>query len=68
MEKKINRMQELMELIKAENDAYYLNDSPIVSDREWDAQFDELASLRKKPASSSPAPPLKMLAAALSRA
>lgn len=48
MEKKINRMQELMELIKAENDAYYLNDSPIVSDREWDAQFDELASLEKE--------------------
>ena len=48
MEEKINRMQELMELIKTENDAYYLNDSPIVSDREWDAQFDELASLEKE--------------------
>ena len=31
--------------MKKEELAYYLNDDPIVSDREWDSQFDELAAL-----------------------
>ena len=43
MEKKLERMKELLALLKAEDEAYYLRDNPIVTDREWDAQFDELA-------------------------
>ena len=45
MENKIARMKELLSLMKREELAYYLNDSPIVSDHEWDAQFDELSAL-----------------------
>lgn len=45
MEKKIFRMKELLEIMKKEEQAYYMDDNPIVSDREWDAQFDELTAL-----------------------
>lgn len=45
MENKINRMKELLEIMKKEELAYYLYDCPIVTDREWDAQFDELSAL-----------------------
>lgn len=48
MADKISRMKELLTLLKKENDAYYLYDNPIVTDREWDAQFDELAALEKE--------------------
>ena len=48
MENKINRMKELLAIMKKEELAYYLNDDPIVSDREWDSQFDELAALEKE--------------------
>ena len=48
MEKKLERMKELLALLKAEDEAYYLRDNPIVTDREWDAQFDELAALEKE--------------------
>lgn len=42
---KINRIRALIALLNAESEAYYLHDRPIVSDKEWDAQFDELAKL-----------------------
>ena len=48
MENKINRMKELLAIMKKEELAYYLNDDPIVSDREWDSPFDELAALEKE--------------------
>ena len=48
MEAKIARMKELLEIMKKEEQAYYLNDNPIVSDREWDAQFDELTALEQE--------------------
>lgn len=48
MEKKIARMKELLEIMKKEEQAYYMDDNPIVSDREWDAQFDELTALEKE--------------------
>ena len=35
----------LVNMLNAESEAYYLHDKPIVSDKEWDAQFDELAKL-----------------------
>ena len=59
MENKINRMKELLAIMKKEELAYYLNDDPIVSDREWDSQFDELAALEKETGiiyASSPPP------------
>lgn len=43
--KKISRMRELLSLIKKESEAYYMDDAPIVSDHEYDAQFDELLLL-----------------------
>lgn len=48
MEAKIARMKELLEIMKKEEQAYYLNDNPIVSDREWDVQFDELTALEQE--------------------
>ena len=42
---KINRIRMLVNMLNAESEAYYLHDKPIVSDKEWDAQFDELAKL-----------------------
>lgn len=45
MEKKLARMKELVALLKKESDAYYLLDDPIVTDREYDAQYDELVRL-----------------------
>lgn len=38
-------MRELLSLMKKESEAYYIDDAPIVSDREYDAQFDELQQL-----------------------
>lgn len=48
MENKIKRMKELLETMRKEELAYYLYDSPIVTDREWDAQFDELSALERE--------------------
>lgn len=45
---KLQRMRELLELLRKENYAYYLDDNPIVSDRQYDAQLDELAALEKE--------------------
>lgn len=41
------RMNELIEQLNKASDAYY-NDNPIISDKEWDALFDELTALEKK--------------------
>ena len=48
MDTNINRMRELIEVLRRENDAYYLHDDPIVTDHEYDAQMDELAALEQK--------------------
>lgn len=45
MDERIERMHELVELMRKESDAYYLHDDPIVPDVVYDAQFDELAKL-----------------------
>lgn len=45
MDKKLVRMKELLDVMKMESAAYYMDDDPIVSDKEYDAQFDELARL-----------------------
>ena len=48
MNTKIARMKELIQLMRKESDAYYINDDPIVPDAVYDAQFDELAALEKE--------------------
>ena len=45
---KLSNMRELLSLMKKESDAYYMDDSPIVSDHEYDAQFDELLALERE--------------------
>lgn len=42
-----NRMNELIAKLNVASNAYYA-DAPIMSDREWDAMFDELAALEKE--------------------
>ena len=44
----MDRMKELVELINNYNYNYYVLDNPIISDKEWDALYDELQSLEKK--------------------
>ena len=45
MENKIERMQKLIRDLEAASYAYYTQDNPTVSDKTWDAWFDELAKL-----------------------
>ncbi len=42
-----NRMRELIELLKQASRAYYAEDREIMSDKEYDALYDELAALEK---------------------
>lgn len=44
----LGRMKELLALTAKESYAYYMEDSPIVSDREFDAQVDEIAALERE--------------------
>ena len=41
----LNRMKELIEQISEADIAYYKNDKPIMSDKEYDALYDELVQL-----------------------
>lgn len=45
---KIDRIKELVELLSKASDAYYVNDNPIMSDKEYDALYDELEALEKE--------------------
>lgn len=45
---KIERIKELVELLNRASDAYYVNDSPIMSDKEYDKLYDELEMLEKE--------------------
>lgn len=45
---KIARMRELIDQMRVESEAYYLHDDPIVTDHEYDHQFDELAQLERE--------------------
>ena len=44
----IERIQELVALLSRASDAYYVNDNPIMSDKEYDALYDELEALEKE--------------------
>ena len=45
---KIKRIKELVELLNRASDAYYVNDNPIMSDKEYDKLYDELEMLEKE--------------------
>lgn len=45
---KIDRIKELVELLNKASDAYYVNDNPIMTDKEYDKLYDELESLEKE--------------------
>ena len=44
----INRIKELVELLNRASNAYYVNDNPIMSDKEYDKLYDELETLEKE--------------------
>lgn len=44
----INRIKELVELLNKASYAYYVNDKPIMSDKEYDQWYDELEALEKE--------------------
>ena len=45
---KIDRIKELVELLNKASDAYYVNDNPIMSDKEYDKLYNELEVLEKE--------------------
>lgn len=45
---KISKIKELVELLNKASDAYYVNDNPIMSDKEYDKLYDELETLEKE--------------------
>ena len=45
---KIDRIKELVKLLGSAADAYYVNDKPIMSDKEYDSLYDELEALEKE--------------------
>lgn len=45
---KIDRIKELVGLLNKASDAYYVNDNPMMSDKEYDTLYDELETLEKE--------------------
>lgn len=45
---KIDRIKELVKLLNKASNAYYVNDKPIMSDKEYDKFYDELEALEKE--------------------
>lgn len=45
---KIERIKELVKLLNKASDAYYVNDNPIMADKEYDKLYDELETLEKE--------------------
>lgn len=46
--KEIDRIKELVELLSTASDAYYVDDKPIMSDKQYDKLYDELEALEKE--------------------
>ena len=44
---KIMRIKELVELLNKASDAYYVNDNPVMTDKEYDKLYNELEALEK---------------------
>ena len=44
---KIERIKELVETLNRASEAYYVNDNPIMSDKQYDELYDELEMLEK---------------------
>ena len=45
---KLARMKELIAQLRVEDEAYYVEDNPRISDKQYDALFDELAALERE--------------------
>lgn len=45
---KLERMRELIAQLRLEDEAYYVEDTPRISDKQYDALFDELATLERE--------------------
>lgn len=45
---KIERIKELVEILNRASDAYYVDDSPIMSDKKYDELYDELEALERE--------------------
>ena len=45
---KIERIKELVNILNSASDAYYVNDNPIMSDKQYDELYDELEALEKE--------------------
>lgn len=45
---KLERMRDLVAQLKLEDEAYYVEDNPRISDKQYDALFDELAALEQE--------------------
>ncbi|MBQ8468855.1 MAG: NAD-dependent DNA ligase LigA [Clostridia bacterium] len=48
MQDKIERMKELSKIVSEASIAYYVNDNPIMSDKQWDKLYSELVLLEKE--------------------
>ena len=48
MDDKIKQMQELCDIINEASVAYYVNDNPIMSDKEWDTLYNKLLLLEQQ--------------------
>ena len=45
---KLARVKELIAQLRLEDEAYYVEDNPRISDKQYDALFDELAALERE--------------------
>ena len=43
-----NRMRQLVDRLNETARAYYVLDNPVISDKEWDAMYDELVRLERE--------------------
>lgn len=63
----MHRQEELVQLLNAYGDAYYAGDSPLVSDAEYDALYDELLMLEKESGTVLPDSPTLRVGSAVAK-